>query len=296
MTITKPAPQASTWRIQRYLKKLPGKVILYSLMLLFSAIFSLPLIWLVSTSLKTGAEAFRIPPNLIPDPVVWSNYIKGLSYLPFGKYILNTFTIAIPRIVGSVIVCAVVAYGFSRIEWDGRDGLFFVCVATMIIPYAVTMIPLYLLFNRLGWVGGYLPLIIPSFFGEPYFIFLLRQFFMGIPQELSDAARVDGCSEIMIFIKIILPLSKPALAMVALFTFMGTWGDYLGPLIYLNDPDKYTVSLALYQFGANWRGSNLDRYTWFMASISAMTLPVLLLFFLVQRTFIEGISLTGLKG
>jgi multiple sugar transport system permease protein len=166
----------------------------------------------------------------------------------------------------------------------------------MIIPYAVTMIPLYLLFNRLGWVGGYLPLIIPSFFGEPYFIFLLRQFFMGIPQELSDAARVDGCSEIMIFIKIILPLSKPALAMVALFTFMGTWGDYLGPLIYLNDPDKYTVSLALYQFGANWRGSNLDRYTWFMASISAMTLPVLLLFFLVQRTFIEGISLTGLKG
>ncbi len=296
MAITKPAPQPLAVRFRRYLKTIPGKILLYSLLFALSLIFALPLIWLVSTSLKEGAEAFKIPPDLIPDPVVWMNYIYGLTYMPFGKYILNTMIITIPRIFGCVIVSALVAYGFSRIQWDGRDSLFFVCVATMIIPYAVTMIPLYLLFNKLGWVGSYLPLIVPSLLGEPYFIFLLRQFFLGIPQELSDAARVDGCSELMIFWQIILPLSKPALAMVALFTFMGTWGDYMAPMIYITDPDKYTVSLALYQFGASWRGSNLDRYTWFMAAISAMTLPILFLFFFVQRSFIEGISLTGLKG
>jgi multiple sugar transport system permease protein len=296
MTITRLTSQSTTSWTKRWLIKLPQQIMLYGLLLLCSMIFSLPLIWLISTSLKTGAEAFRMPPIFIPDPIVWSNYVNGLSYLPFGHYILNTFTIAIPRIVASVIVSALVAYGFSRIQWDGRDILFIVCVSTMIIPFAVTMIPMFMFFNRLHWVGGYLPLIVPAFFGEPFYIFLIRQFFMGIPQELSDAARVDGCSELMIFLKIILPMSIPALSMVALFQFMGTWGDYLGPMIYLSDPNKYTVSLALVRFGTNWRGSSLDRYTWFMAAITAMTLPILLLFFLTQRTFIEGIALTGLKG
>jgi multiple sugar transport system permease protein len=282
--------------MERFLRRLPGRTALYTAMALLSIIFGLPLIWMISTSLKTGPEAFRLPPDFIPNPIVWMNYINGLSYLPFIKFILNTMIITLPRIVGAVGVSALVAYGFSRIEWDGRDTLFFICVATMVIPFAVTMIPLYLLFHHFGWIGTYLPLIVPSMFAEPYFIFLLRQFFMGIPQELSDAARVDGCSELMIFWQIILPLSKPVLAVVALFQFMWTWGDYMGPLIYLNDPNKFTVSLGLYQFGISWRGATLDRYTWFMAAITAMTLPVLILFFLVQRTFIEGISLTGLKG
>ena len=281
---------------QRFLKGLPNKTLLYATLVLCSIIFGLPLIWMISTSLKPGAEAFRFPPNFIPNPIVWENYIKGLTYLPFIKYILNTLIIIIPRTVGAVGVSALVAYGFSRIEWDGRDILFFICLATMVIPFAVTMIPLYLLFHHLGWIGTYLPLIVPSLFAEPYFIFLIRQFFMGIPQELSDAARVDGCSEFMIFWQIILPLSKPVLAVVALFQFMWTWGDYLGPLIYLNDPNKFTVSLGLVQFGSNWRGATLDRYVWFMAATTAMTLPVLIVFFLVQRMFIEGISLTGLKG
>lgn len=289
-------PQGRSALRRRWLRELPGKIAVYGLSVSLSAVFALPLVWLVSTSLKTGDQAFRVPPALIPAPIVWDNYIKGLTYLPFGRYLVNTVQIIIPRLFGAVFVSAVVAYGFSRIEWNGRDALFFVCVATMVIPYAVTMIPLYLLFHRLGWVGSYLPLIVPQLFAEPYYIFLLRQFFMGIPQELSDAARVDGCSESVIFWRIILPLSKPVLAVVALFQFMWTWGEYLGPLIYISDPNKLTVSLALFQFGSSWRGATLDRYAWFMAATAAMTLPVLVIFFLVQRAFIEGISLTGLKG
>jgi multiple sugar transport system permease protein len=280
----------------KFIKRLPSRIALYTTAIIFSMIFALPLFWLVSTSLKTGQQAFLVPPKMIPDPFVWSNYINGLTFIPIAQAILNTFLIAIPRIFGSVAACTLVAYGFSCIDWDGRDILFFICLSTMIIPYAVVMIPLYILFNRLGWVGTYLPLIVPYLFGEPYYIFLIRQFFLSIPRELRDAARVDGCSEFMIFLKIILPLAKPVLAVCVLFQFMWIWGDYMEPLIYLTEPKMHTVSLAIYNFGANWRGASLDRYPWFMAAITATTLPILVLFFLVQRTFIEGISLTGLKG
>jgi len=268
----------------------------YLVALLCALIFSLPLIWMVSTSLKTGDAAFHVPPEFIPDPVMLSNYIQGLTYMPFGQYLFNTLVVIIPRIFGAVIVCAIVAYGFSCIEWDGRDALFFLCLATMMIPFAVTMIPLYIQFNRLGWLGTFLPLIAPSLLGDSYYIFLIRQFFLGIPHELIDAARVDGATELDIFTRIAMPLARASLAMVALFQFMWSWGDYMAPLIYLTDPAMSTISLALYEFGANWRGTALDKYTWFMAAITTMTLPVLVIFFLVQRTFIEGISLTGLKG
>ncbi len=281
---------------RRWIRGLPGQTALYAISLLLSLAFALPLIWLVSTSLKTGSQAFRVPPQFIPNPLVLENYVKGLTFMPFGRYALNTMIIILPRLAATILVSSLVAYGFSRIEWDGRDALFFVCIGTMVIPYAVTMIPLYLLFHRVGWVGTYLPLIVPHLFADPYYVFLLRQFFMGIPGELSDAARVDGCGEAGIFLRIILPLSKPVLAVVALFQFMYSWGEYLGPLIYINDPKKLTVSLGLVQFGSSWKGATLDRYTWFMAAAAAMTLPILVIFFLVQRTFIEGISLTGLKG
>ncbi len=283
-------------RRRRTLREIPAQVLLYAVVLFLCVAFALPLVWLVSTSLKTGTQAFKVPPEFIPHPIVWSNYVKGLTFLPFPRYIANTLLLTAPRLAGAVIVSSLVAYGFSRIEWDGRDTVFFFCVATMIIPYAVTMIPQYILFHRLGWVGGYLPLFVPSLFAEPYYIFLLRQFFMGIPTELSDAARVDGAGEITIFSRIILPMARPALAVVSLFTFMGTWGDYMGPLIYLNDKAKFTVTLGLNQFAGGWRGATLDRYTWFMAATTAMTIPILVIFFLVQRSFIEGISLTGLKG
>jgi multiple sugar transport system permease protein len=273
-----------------------ANIVLYTLALTLSLIFALPLIWLVSTSLKTGAQAFRLPPELIPNPFVFSNYINGLTFIPIGNAVLNTLLVAVPRILGSLVACSLVAYGFSCVEWDGRDTLFFICISTMVIPYAVVMIPLYIFYNRLGWVGTFAPLIVPYLFGEPYYIFLIRQFFMGIPCELRDAARVDGSSELSIFIKIILPLAKPVLSVVMLFQFMWIWSDYLEPLIFLENPALYTVSLALHHFGANWKGADLDRYPWFMAAITAATIPVLVLFFFVQRTFIEGISMTGLKG
>ncbi|MGQ9683175.1 MAG: carbohydrate ABC transporter permease [Anaerolineae bacterium] len=281
---------------RRALRALPGRILFYCLMLLLSALFALPLVWLLSTSLKTGSQAFRMPPEFIPNPVVLRNYVDGLTFLPFSRYVANTLLLAAPRLFGAVFVSALVVYGFSRIEWDGRDAVFFLCVATMIIPYAVTMIPQYILFHRLGWVGGYLPLFVPSLFAEAYYIFLLRQFFMGIPSELSDAARVDGAGDGLILWRIILPMARPALAVVALFQFMWTWSEYLGPLIYLSDRAKYTVTLGLSKFGGDWKGATLDRYTWFMAATASMTVPILVLFFFVQRSFIEGISLTGLKG
>jgi multiple sugar transport system permease protein len=271
-------------------------ILLYTTALIFSVIFSLPLIWLLSTSLKTGQQAFVIPPELIPDPFVFSNFFNGVTFIPVGKAIINTLTIAVPRILGSTLACAIVAYGFSCLDWDGRDALFFICISTMVVPYAVVMIPIYIFFSRINWVGTYLPLIAPYVLGEPYYIFLIRQFFMGIPCELRDAARVDGCSEFQIFWRVILPLAKPVLAVVVLFQFMWIWGDYMEPLIYITNPDKFTISLSIYQAGATWRGANLDRYPWFMAAITTTTLPILGLFFLVQRTFIEGIALTGLKG
>jgi multiple sugar transport system permease protein len=283
-------------RLLRHPGQLLARTLLYAVLLVLSVAFALPLVWMVSTSLKTGPQAFVVPPQFVPRPVVWQNYINGLTYMPFGRYTVNTLTIIVLRLVGSLGVCSVIAYGFSRIEWDGRDTVFLICIATMIIPGAVTMIPVYLLFNAFGWLGTYLPLFVPDLLGDPYYIFLLRQFFMGIPQELSDAARVDGCNEAQIYWRIILPLSKPVLAVVGLLQFMFSWGEYMRPLIYITQDEKYTVALGLFRFGSSWRGATLDRYAWFMAVTSAMTLPVLFIFFFVQRSFIEGISLTGLKG
>lgn len=282
--------------IPRRLRRLVAGVGVHVLAVVLSLIFALPLIWLISTSLKTGQEAFRIPPSIIPERILLSNYLKGLTFIPIGRAFVNTMIIAIPRILGSLIACALVAYGFSCLEWDGRDTLFFLCLSTMVIPYAVVMIPLYIFYNRLGWVGTFLPLIVPYLFGEPYYIFLLRQFFMGIPCELREAARIDGCSEFTILWKIVLPLAKPVLAIIVVFQFWWIWGDYMEPLIYLDNPNMHTIALVLHYFGVNWKGADLERYPWFMAAVTATTLPVLVLFFLVQRTFVEGIAVTGLKG
>ncbi len=278
------------------LRTLATAVGVHSLAVTLSLVFALPLIWLVSTSFKTGQEAFRIPPVLIPERILLSNYLKGLTFIPIGRAFANTMIIAIPRILGSLIACSLVAYGFSCLEWDGRDTLFFLCVSTMVIPYAVVMIPLYIFYSHLGWVGTFLPLIVPYLFGEPYYIFLLRQFFLGVPSELREAARIDGFSEFMILWKIVLPLAKPVLAIAMVFQFWWIWGDYMEPLIYLDNPALYTIALVLHNFGVNWKGADLERYPWFMAAVTATTVPVLVLFFLVQRTFVEGIAVTGLKG
>jgi len=273
------------------------RIALYAVLIVLSLLFLLPFIWMISTSLKTDPQVYRVPPVWIPNPVRWLNYPEALTSLPFFSYFLNTMKIAVPATIGTLISSALTAYGFSRIRWPERDALFYVCVATMMIPFQVQMIPLFVTFKQLGWINTYWPLIVPTFFASPFSVFMLRQFFLTIPQELSDAARIDGCSELGIFMRIILPLAKPALAVVALFTFMWAWSDYLGPLIYVNQTSKFTVALGLQLLRATFHSANQTLvWPYLMAASTTAILPVLFLFFFAQRTFIEGISLTGIKG
>ena len=282
---------------QYRLRRVLGRVALYLGLIALSLVFLLPLIWMFSTSLKDDPQVYRMPPIWIPHPARLANYPEVLTFQPFGLYFLNTLKIAMPAAVGTVISCSIVAYGFSRLRWSLRDTLFFVCLATMMIPYSVVMIPLFITFKQLGWINTFYPLFVPAFFGSPYFIILLRQFFLTVPQELSDAARIDGCSEARTFWSVILPLARPALAVVFLFTVMWSWNDYLGPLIYINDPDKFPIALGL-----NNLRTAMGRFTmklvwpYLMAASTMTVMPILVLYFFTQRTFIEGITLTGIKG
>jgi ABC-type glycerol-3-phosphate transport system permease component len=274
--------------------RLLSRVLLYTTVILLSLIFVLPFVWMISTSLKDDPQTFRVPPIWIPNPMHFSNYPEALTRQPFGTFFINTLWYAIPSAIGAVISSAVVAYGFSRIRWRGRDIIFFICLTTIMIPFQVRMVPLYLIFKNLGWLNSYNPLIVPAFFGNPYFIFLLRQFFMSIPQELSEAARIDGANEWNILRTIILPLSKPALAVVGLFQFMDAWNDYIGPLIFLNRTNLFPVSLGLATFNSAFAESL--KWPYLMAASTVVILPIILLFFFAQRLFVEGVTVTGIKG
>jgi ABC-type glycerol-3-phosphate transport system permease component len=266
---------------------------------LLAILFLVPYLWMISTSLKIDPQVYHVPPVWIPNPIRWLNYPEGLTYVPFDRYFLNTLKYGVFCTLGAVVSSALCAYGFSRVRWRGRDALFMVVLATTMLPFQVRMIPLYLVFKRLGWLNTYLPLIAPAYTGVPYFIFLLRQFFMTIPLDLSDAARMDGANDLDILLRIILPLSKPALAVVALFEFMYDWNDYLGPLIYLKDSDKYPIAMGLEQMRAHMQSMGTfipQQWPRLMAVSTVAILPVVLLFFFAQRTFVEGITLTGVKG
>lgn len=277
------------WR--RY-RPIIREISLHLVLIPLAIIYMIPFFWMISTSLKPDNQIFLWPPVWIPKPFMWSNYPRAIDFIPFWAYVKNTLIIAFFCIVGVLFSCPPVAYSFSRVPWAGRNVLFIMTIATMMLPYQVTMIPLFIIFSRLGWVGTYLPLIVPSFFGGAFYIFLLRQFFMTIPQELTDAARIDGASELGIYTRIMLPLTKPALATIVVFEFLARWRDFLGPLIYLNDPQKYTISLGLQMF----RMEHGTEWALLMACSIVLTAPVIILFFFVQRTFIQGITLTGLKG
>lgn len=255
-------------------------------------VFLLPFFWMLSTSLKPDTQFYAYPPVWIPNPPNWLNYPDATTYITFWLYLRNTAVIAVGATIGALLSCSLVAYSLARIPWPGRHLLFVFTVATLMLPFQVTMIPLFIVFKNLGWVGDFRPLIVPHFFGGALYIFLLRQFFMTIPMELSEAARIDGASEFRIYGSIIMPLVKPALATVAIFEFIARWRDYLGPLIYLNEQKLYTLSLGIYeyrsQYGAEWG--------LLMAASVMMTLPILLLFFFLQKTFVQGIALTGIKG
>ncbi|MFC5452849.1 carbohydrate ABC transporter permease [Paenibacillus aestuarii] len=255
------------------------------------AFFLSPFLWMVSTSLKSNSELFQWPPVWIPSEMMWSNYPAALDYIPFYKYLSNTLFIAGLSTFAVLFSCPLVAYSLARIPWRGSKPLFAITLIVMMLPYQVTMIPIFIAFKNFGWVGTNIPLWLPAFFGAPFYIFLLRQFFMGLPKELEDAARIDGASELRIYGQIMLPLCRPALLTIALFQFMGSWTDYQGPLIYLSEESQYTLMLGMQAFksqhGAEWQ--------MMMATLVMITLPIILLYFLVQRAFIRGITFSGIK-
>lgn len=262
-----------------------GHVVLIALGVVFFA----PFAFMVSTSLKGDQQIFTDHIQWIPHPFVWKNYPSALTYFPFWIYLRNTLIICAGSVVGTVFSAALPAYGFARLRWKGRDPLFFLMIATIMLPSQVTLMPVFLMFRSLGWTGTFLPLIVPAFFGNAFSIFLLRQFFLGIPQELSDAARIDGCNEFGILWRIILPLAKPALATIALFSFMGAWTDFQGPLIYLHDENLYTLAIGLNSF----LGRHGGEWNLLMAASTVVTVPLIVVFFFAQRTFVQGIALTG---
>lgn len=270
---------------------LPAAVAAHAALLILSALFLIPLVWLITSSLKTDAQILHSS-EWIPSPLTFRNYPKGLAFIPFWRYLLNTAIICSLAVLGTILSCSLVAYGLARIRWRGRGALFAILLGTMMLPFQVTMVPVFVMFARLGWVDTWLPLIVPHFFGSAFYIFLMRQFFLTIPHELGEAARIDGCSEWDIYRRIILPLSKPVLATVGLFAFLASWNDYMGPLIYLADEQKYTLSLGLASFSSQY-GSYPGML---MAVSTVITVPIIVLFFLAQRTFIQGITLTGMKG
>jgi multiple sugar transport system permease protein len=222
----------------------------------------------------------------------WENYPRALKTFPFLLYARNTLYIAVLCVLGTLLSASIVAYGFSRVRWPGRDIVFILVLATMMLPDQALVLPRFIMFRHMGWIGSFKPLVVPAFFGTAFDIFLLRQFFLTLPGELSDAARIDGCSEVGILWRIIMPLSKPALATVALLTFIWAWLDFMGPLVYLNDESMYTLALGLAAFlgrhGADWSG--------LMAAGTVVIAPIIVIFFFAQRTFIRGIALTGMKG
>ncbi len=271
----------------------------YAILIPLTLSFAFPLYWMVSSALKVDSQVYTVPPILLPVPIHPRNFIEGWQVLPFTRYAVNSiFLYTTPAVLFTVLSSTIVAYGFARIRWPGRDTLFWFVVMTMMLPWAVTMVPLFITFKWLGWLDTYRPLVVPALFGHPYIIFLLRQFFMTLPQELSDAARIDGATELGILFRIILPLTKPALAVVALFRFLWAWNDYLGPLIYLRDETRYPLALGIEQLSrrANDIGNFSNGIPYLMAVSTIVALPIIVTFFLAQRTFIEGISLTGVKG
>ena len=287
-------PRASL-RMSRVLTK----TLTYLILITLTATWAFPFYWMFISALKDDPQVYTIPPVLVPNPAYWNNFIDAWTHNNFTQYAFNSvFYYCAPVTILTVISSTIVAYGFSRLKWPGRDLLFGVCLATLMIPYQVTLVPLFITWKNLGLINTYYPLVIPGLFGHAFFIFMLRQFFMAIPEDLSEAARLDGASEWGILAQVILPLCTPALAVVALFRFLWAWNDYLGPLIYINQENLYPLALGIDRLRStiSATGAQVLAYPYLMAVSTIVVAPVLLLFFLAQRTFIEGISVTGIKG
>jgi len=268
------------------------KSLIFLLLCLGAVAFMLPIFWAISSSFKPDYQVLDFPPRWIPDPIRWQNYPEALTYIPFGRYTLNTLVIALLAITGNILSCTLVAYGFARLRAPGKNFFFALMLSTMMLVDPVRIIPMYIEFNALGWIDTIKPLVVPAFFGSPFYIFLLRQFFLSIPRELEDAALIDGASRLQILWRIILPLARPAIAAIAIFNFQGVWNDFLPPLIFLHDHSKFTISLGLNFF----RSSYDVHWGYLMAASLVAMLPMVIVFFLAQKQFIEGISFSGMKG
>jgi multiple sugar transport system permease protein len=267
-------------------------VFLYAFLIVFGVLFVLPVFYLFMGAFKAQSELFRVPFKWLPDRFTPDNFVNMFRSIPFLLYFKNTMVIVFFNIVGSLISCSLTAYGFSRLRWPGRDKVFVLVLVTMILPSQVTLVPLFLMFTKMRWVGTFLPLTVTCFFGNPFFIFLLRQFFTGIPQDISEAARIDGAGELTIFWRLVIPVAKPVLTTVSIFAFIRSWNDFLGPLVFLGRDQLYTLSLA-----ASMLKSNLDpNWSVLLALGTVMVLPVLVLFFVMQKYFIQGIAMSGIKG
>jgi multiple sugar transport system permease protein len=264
----------------------------FAVLVVSSLIFLLPLYWMIITAFKTQGDILRYPPTWWPDPITFENFSNAFSALPFGRFYLNSFIIVILNTIGTVLSSALIGYGFARYKVPGSDFLFGIVLATLALPGEVTLIPVFLLFKYLGWLNTILPLVVPAFFGNAYFIFLFRQFMRGIPRDLMDAAVIDGASQFGIFWYIVTPLSLPVYATVAVFNFLWNWNDFFTPLIYLQKVEQMTVAVGLSYF----RGEASTDWGALMAASLVSIIPVLLLFIFAQRYLVEGITITGLKG
>jgi multiple sugar transport system permease protein len=264
----------------------------YVLLFLTAASMLFPFYWMVATSFKTEARVFAFPPEWIPNPPILDNYLYIFTELPFSLYVFNSLKVSLLWTLGVVLSSSLAAYAFARIRFWGREALFMITLAALMIPAQITMIPLYVIMTRIGWVDTHLPLFVPAYFASAFGIFLLRQYFLTVPQDLNDAAKIDGCSHFGIYWRIMMPLSKPVLATLALLAFMGSWNDLLGPIIYLYDGDLFTLPLALTRF----RGQYYTQWAYMMAGATVSLVPILLIFLFTQQYFVRGVVLSGLKG
>jgi multiple sugar transport system permease protein len=269
-----------------------SKIFIYGT-LIFGALFTVaPFIWLIRSSFMTTRDIFAMPPILLPNTIEWQNYLNVFTTLPFGRFYINTVIIVALNIVGALFSNTIMAYAFARIQFRGRMLMYSLCLSTLMLPTTVTMIPQFIEWKLLGGLNTFAPLIVPSFFGNAFYIFMLHQFFKTIPIEFDEAAFVDGATYPQIIGKIIMPMAKPALAVVAIFTFMFTWNDFMGPLLYLNNENKYTLSLGLKMLISMYKAE----WNTLMAAATLAVLPLIILFFMAQRYFIEGLTMGGLKG
>ncbi len=278
---------------RRIVRDVAPKVLVYLLLLPLTFFIIMPFAWMVGSSFKPIGSGIKFPPQFIPNPIVFTNYPLVFKTIPFLMYTRNSLIVTLTVIVGEVLSASVVGYSFARLRFPGRDFMFVVLLATMMIPYPVTMVPTFIVFKILRWVDTYLPLTIPAFFAPPFAVFLLRQFFLTVNRELDDAAKVDGCNELRILFQILMPLSKPALTTVAIFSFTANWNDFLGPLIYLSSARMYTLALGINYLRSFRGGGDLAPQ---MAAAVMFSLPCIVLFFLGQKYFVQGIVTTGLKG